>query len=953
MEPLSALGVAAAVVQFAHFGYNVIKGSYDVYESSSHQIATVSHDLSRLLENAEAKLKEEWPCQPVPPSPTYDGGSPVDIFRRLCRECREINSALDKLFAQLVPRGESRLALAASSLAVELKKISRAGEIDRLAERLNQVRQQTMSAILVLLLGEAKKTGVDTQQFAQQQVNIMSKLDRIDEATRNFSEDVVNFVGVRSSSKRPDVSKVVHYVLSDRWNAKDYLDQTQTVQDIGIMDSVYVQKVLQSLFFDSMGHREGQIPQQYAETFEWIFEEPRQASDGHPLWHNFPAWLEGDSSEIYWITGKPGAGKSTLIKFVAHDERFQGSLNRWAGGARLLLGRYFSWTAGAHKLQKSHEGLLRTLLHEILQQEKSLLSRIFPGRWFLLQIFDGEVELPEPQLDELLVAFRALLSETAVTLRLALTIDGLDEFEGDHRTLVGLLHEANSKPWVKICASSRPWNVFKDEYSHNPMLQLENLTREDIDRYVREKFQRSPGFQEFEVTNPLMASAIVNDIVEKAEGVFLWVSVVLGLLEGSFQEGHNLADLRATIYGLPSEVSRLFTYIWDRIQLRFRGEASRYFEIMAACDKVTMDPYALTFWFGDEEDAAADGVANMTQKYISSAVASLGRRLVSRTGGLLEIFGSPLRPEEDQVGYMHRTASDWVRNNWASISSTTEKDFDPTLWLLRAEILRLARRIHSGGMFSWYITERLFKVAAYVKDTPSNRATLGHLLDRLDELISKASRLKLMYDSAPLNADDVRNRNKCHHASTHWCSTRLDDRREFIRRYFPNSRCLDGHLNLLGFVARLPVVPYIKFKLEEDPAAFSTDPSYVGILENLTFGPFLGAGQSGPLLSVCRLDMQLRLELAELILQHGLCAHNVKKTRDMVVRVRDTLKPTFGDVKRGNESTFEYFNQFATLLDRYGRRKKLVRRLKNLISKRMGECRKRAKTETRSRYRLT
>ncbi|RYP70451.1 hypothetical protein DL771_005492 [Monosporascus sp. 5C6A] len=765
MEPLSALSVAAAVVQFAHFGYNVIKGSYGVYESSSHRTtngiepATISHDLSRLLENAEAKLEDEWPRQPVPPSPTNDGESPGDIFRRLCGECREIKSTLDEILAQLVPQGKSRIALAASCLAVELKKASKAGEIDKLAERLNQVRQQTMTAILVLLLGEAKTSSVSTQQFAQQQLDIMAKVDRINQTTQNFREDVVNFVGVRSSSKRSDVSKMVQYVLSDRWNAKDYLDRTQSVQHIGIKDSVRVDHFLRSLFFDSMGHREEQIPQRYAETFEWIFKEPRQASDGHPLWHNFPAWLEGGSSEIYWITGKPGAGKSTLIKFVAHDERFR----------------------GAHKLQKSYEGLLRALLFEILQQDNSLVSRIFPGRWFLLRIFDGEVDLPQPQIDELLAAFRALLSETAETLRLALIIDGLDEFEDDHRTLVDLLREANKKPWVKICTSSRPWNVFKDEYIDNPMLQLEKLTHEDIELYVRERFQRSPGFQEFEVINPPMASSIVNDIVEKAEGVFLWVSVVSGLLEESFQEGHSLAGLRATIDGLPSEVSQLYAYIWDRIQLRFRGEASRYFEIMATCNRVAMDPYALTFWLGGEEETTFDEVANMTTKYLSNAVACLGRRLVSRTGGLLEIFGSSAEPEENRVGYIHRTASDWVRDNLASVSSTTGVDFDPALWAVRGEALRVS--LHSRGSRLASLTfelsstiRKIFYAAAHVKDTPSNRATLAHLVDGLDEHLNKAFGQRLRAGSSSSNAGTSRRRRdseygkESHHTSLPWCN---------------------------------------------------------------------------------------------------------------------------------------------------------------------------------------
>lgn len=77
--------------------------------------------------------------------------------------------------------------------------------------------------------------------------------------------------------------------------------------------------------------------------------------------------------------------------------------------------------------------------------------------------------------------------------KLALIVDGLDEFDDDYGELLQLLNEANQNPGVKICVSSRPWNVFKDEYKDNPVLRLEKLTRDDITLFVRKKFSCSRG----------------------------------------------------------------------------------------------------------------------------------------------------------------------------------------------------------------------------------------------------------------------------------------------------------------------------------------------------------------------------------------------------------------------------------------------------------------------------
>ena len=158
MDPLSALSIAAAVVQFVEFGSNIVKGAHDAYKSASnpttkdYNVVIDSHDLSRLVENIESKLNEGHSTRGETYPRTRDIESSEDIFRRLCNDCEEVASSLEHIFSKIRPQGKSKLTLAASSLASELKKVVKAGEIEKLADRLSLVRQQVMMTVLTLLL---------------------------------------------------------------------------------------------------------------------------------------------------------------------------------------------------------------------------------------------------------------------------------------------------------------------------------------------------------------------------------------------------------------------------------------------------------------------------------------------------------------------------------------------------------------------------------------------------------------------------------------------------------------------------------------------------------------------------------------------------------------------------------------------------------------------------------
>lgn len=111
----------------------------------------------------------------------------------------------------------------------------------------------------------------------------------------------------------------------------------------------------------------------HRQTLQWVL----QPSDTEQPWDNLPEWLK-NGSDIYWVRGKPGSGKSTLMKFLYQHSQVHRFLQEWANGHRLITPNFFFCYLGTPE-QRTHEGLLRGLLHSILAEESSLIPNLLPG----------------------------------------------------------------------------------------------------------------------------------------------------------------------------------------------------------------------------------------------------------------------------------------------------------------------------------------------------------------------------------------------------------------------------------------------------------------------------------------------------------------------------------------------------------------------------------------------
>jgi hypothetical protein len=404
----------------------------------------------------------------------------------------------------------------------------------------------------------------------------------------------------------------------------------------------------------------------------------------HTRWSKFSHWLCGNEG-MYWITGKPGSGKSTLMKYLYNEEQTLKFLHEWAGDYPLVTAGFFFWNSGT-AMQMSKMGLGQALLHESINGQADLVPALFPDRWRSYELFGGDVH--PWSWGELSQALEILISDTSK--RYCFFIDGLDEFDGECSELANFTLEMSARPNVKLCVASRPWLVFEDAFQRRPSLRLEDLTANDIQLFTSEKLRGSSMFSYLERLQPDEAKSLIAEVTGKASGVFLWVRLVIASLLEGLRDGDTIADLHGRLLLLPSDLEQLFLKILNSLNPTYFEQASKLFQ----CVRVAQTPPSLlTLSFAEDGLDAAIAAGRKALSFEESTFRAelMRRRLSSRCKGLLEAPADKDQSVIAKVQYLHRTVKDFLNSAkiWGHITSGTPASYDPDLMLCGAFLLEV------------------------------------------------------------------------------------------------------------------------------------------------------------------------------------------------------------------------------------------------------------------------
>ena len=572
-----------------------------------------------------------------------------------------------------------------------------------------------------------------------------------------LNRSIVGYLNSNPGSSEHIRAELVQMLWDKNWKLASSATQATGLDEVDVAEAIS-----DDVQINSIQEREDGIVNPFSSTFDWIWnEKPEKGWDGKEMWSSFPKWLRNDSEPIYWITGKPGSGKSTIMRLILEDlygDKLGGSMLRSSKQfGRLVVVKYYAWKMG-ETVQKSIEGFKRTVISQVLKAHPDMARYATPRRWMLFQVLRSTPKFPKWESWEIEESFKALLDQCGKSIKLALFVDGLDEFDANPMEVVDLIRAISRqcKTGVKICIASRPWNEFNDAYSEQPMLQLHRVTQNDMAKFVQERLPESRGFIEQKHLYPEPTNQLVVDIVGKAEGVFLWVSLVINILLEKFNDGHTVFDVQQVLSALPPGLSELYDTMWDDIPHSKQARASKIMQVVKAND----GPLPLfTVWMIEEpETGPSDFVAcrsgYMYDTYDPSRMGqirnSLNRKLRAYTRGLLEITGdeSDEGKGEYAVSFLHRTGGDWAKQPevWQRICSMIDGNWDPCQLLFEAEVRMFCtwhkekqqtlwlRRHNRGTRLGSHVAQALY-YASRVADLPPNHEPLVSWMNRLHETI--------------------------------------------------------------------------------------------------------------------------------------------------------------------------------------------------------------------------
>jgi hypothetical protein len=806
MDPLSALSLAGNVVQLIDFGSKLLSGARELYKSPSgtlaahHELELVTTDLSALV----IKLRKSFDQGGGIESADQDATIQRRSFEQICDEAvkvaEELVQRLDKLkvkdgklrtlrslqhavetawsrqekedlkkrLLSLKDALETRVLFAIryvrTVLCITFDLMSSRENLNdhslRASARFDNLDQKTQQ-ILSSLVDSTNTTTETSQEFREYMIaqtttisQILSRVELLNQDNHHRSRDTIlrcmaqELQALKAEDNRGQKGQLEKaYDITARIEMLNVSADTERMLRTAVQDAIF-----QSIQYPSMTDRYEDIVEAYPKTFEWAFHDP---TEEQLPWSNISRWLELENG-IYWVNGKAGSGKSTLMKHIFDDERTRRYLRCWAQDTPLCVATFFFWNSGTRE-QKSQVGLLRALLFQVLSQYPDLIQIMLPELWAKTYSHAANNYCKGGDLThfwslrQLMAKFRALVSGKGFPLKICLMIDGLDEFDGDdeqHEALANFFQEITETKNVKVCISSRPWPIFEDIFGQCPKLRLQNLTYGDIAHYVKGKLSQHQAFQRLLEQQPQDALLLGREIVNKADGVFLWVKLVVRSLLNGIRNRDDLPDLWERLRLMPKELEPLYSRLLDLIEPQYLSWASKAFQILRNTHKLSEFPFGKSsvarqgvspltlgvFFYAMKKGFA---VQNLTSEEFGTRSEDIEVQLAARCAGLLEVsnvrdgYRSKTIGPDSLVQYFHRTTKDFLEKEeiWSKILMETNADFNPNFALMRGCYV-----FFQFGLDPTLVND--FMIYSYHADEhPESQHAQVALLDQMDDMM--------------------------------------------------------------------------------------------------------------------------------------------------------------------------------------------------------------------------
>ena len=183
-------------------------------------------------------------------------------------------------------------------------------------------------------------------RFSVNETSVLSIIRSIDTLHSRAVDGLIEMLRPRWFERRPktvtsEVQAIEGWLYLHKTLIVDFWRRSNEIFDTARNHTLRHQ-FLTALKFPEMHYRYFSVKQAHKDTFEWLFDEQFESLNGSV---SFKEWLTAKESKkegLFWIRGKPGSGKSTLMRLLADDPRTSSLAQKWSRGKRVSVQPYKS-----------------------------------------------------------------------------------------------------------------------------------------------------------------------------------------------------------------------------------------------------------------------------------------------------------------------------------------------------------------------------------------------------------------------------------------------------------------------------------------------------------------------------------------------------------------------------------------------------------------------------------
>ncbi|KAK4075503.1 uncharacterized protein Triagg1_4624 [Trichoderma aggressivum f. europaeum] len=278
-------------------------------------------------------------------------------------------------------------------------------------------------------------------------------------------------------------------------------------------------------------------------SYQWVLENAA-----------YQRWRRTENTQVLWIKGDPGKGKTMLLCGIIDElTALEPSMNQQSG---VLVSYFFCEAADARSNDAT--SLFRGLIYLLADKQPSLIERIQKKHDHAGKALFEDTNA--------WFAVSGILTEILQDLQSKdtyLIIDALDECApGDLPKLLNFI-QASSSSRVKWIISSRNQPQIERRIRSNRHLVMLSLEEnaEHVSRSVDEYIKLRVANLSSIADNEDLQAEVRDAMRQKAHGTFLWVSLVIGELDGA-----SSWEVQHIVKELPKSLKELYRRMIRQIQ---------------------------------------------------------------------------------------------------------------------------------------------------------------------------------------------------------------------------------------------------------------------------------------------------------------------------------------------------------------------------------------------------